>query len=150
TRASRDRFVGQIGFKIRGQFVGGAITKLGRFLQALECDHFQVAVDLGIQELWRYRVLLENHKHGVNRRSGLKWWTARQHRIENCAEAVDIRAHADRTAAAGGLLGAHEAGRSDDGASLCELMEWLGARFIERVGNEPLGQSEVAYVRLAV
>ena len=129
----------EIGRQIVGQRGGRRIAQVRRLLQALQRDHLQIAIGLGVQQPRRHRVLLEHQQQRIDRRGGLKRRPAGEHLVEDRAEAVDVARRADLAPIAADLLGGHVARRADDRA---------GVRQAGVVGD-PLGQAEIGDVRLA-
>ncbi len=135
-----DRLAGRPASQVIRQH-GGRGVAIGRvLLQAFQADQFEVARNLGIPLRWRFR---RPGPHGVERIDhalAAKRGLAGHQRVEDRAQAINVRRQGDRPTATRRLLGAHVGRRAQDRAAGRQLV----------VGLDQLGQAEVGDVGVPV
>ena len=136
----RHRLAGEERPQVGGEGAGRGIAEVGRLLQRLQRDQFQITIDTAIDRARRRRIRFEHRQEGVHRAGRLERGAAGEHLIEDRSQAPDIARRADVAATPGRLLRRHVARGAEDGACVRH----------RGIGLEPLGQPEVGDARAAV
>src|SRR5436190_13733686 len=89
---------------------------------------------------WRWRRFLEDFAQGFEGGVGAEGWAASKQLVHDRAQTINIRGRGQSLGVASRLLGRHVAGRTHHRAGQSEAVRVVQA----------FGQSEVAYVRLAL
>jgi hypothetical protein len=95
--------------QVLGKILGARVASLGIALQGLQADRLELARDAGLKATRRHGVGMRNARHQGVRRVGFEGAPQRQHLVEQDAEAEDVAARIEFSAAAG-LLRAHVVG----------------------------------------
>ncbi len=141
-RPRRDRHARPPPLQVIGQGLGRAVPPRRLFLQALQADRLQVAVQLGIDRPRPRRLLIQYLANDLAGRVASEWRLAGQRFVKRRAQAVDVGRCRHRLGAAAGLFRRHVGRRPHHRAG-------LGRRH-PGIGPDPLGQSEVGHVRLVM
>ncbi len=91
------------------------VASVRGFFQAGEADGFKVAGNPAVEPARRDGVLVADLVERLRARRSLKWGTACQQVVQECAQGMDIGSGTDRAGKGGHLLGGH-VGRSPFGA----------------------------------